>query len=392
LSTVRIGTSGWDYREWVGIFYSQEEKKFSQYCRYFDTVEIDSTFYRYPSKGMVFGWLRLSPNNFVFSAKLPGLITHDKGLDPTQGIGADLTNFLELMEPLHRAGKLGPILIQLPPSFKREHSQRLESFFAMLPGEYEFAVEFRHTSWIGNASRSLLSKYGVAYTVVDEPLLPPSVELTAGFAYFRWHGRGRRPWYNYRYSTAELEPWIPKLKDAEKSVDRIYGYFNNHYHGYAVENCIEVLKMLGKASNSQLEALESIRERRRIASPRIGFEMSEATLEAFGTALSPVEELLLSFLDRGRLLRAKSIGDFEIRMIRNDLGRIKAEIRDYFIEVDVGNHLIAHNCADWSKFTGEKRFCKHVAKLFLVLPTDQASKILEQIRSEKDGWVFKTEE
>jgi uncharacterized protein YecE (DUF72 family) len=386
-----MGTSGWDYNEWVGIFYSRGEKKFSQYCRYFDTVEIDSTFYRYPSKGMVFGWLRLSPANFVFSAKLPSLITHDKGLDPTQGIDADLNSFLELMEPLRRVGKLGPILIQLPPSFKREHSQRLECFFAMLPRGYEFAVEFRHRSWISDASWNLLSKYGVAYTIVDEPLLPPAVEFTAGFAYFRWHGRGRRPWYNYRYSAAELEPWIPKLKEAEKSVDRIYGYFNNHYHGYAVENCIEVLRMLGKASAPQLEVLENIRGRRRIALPRPSFEKPESTLEAFSTTLSPVEELLLSFLDHGRLMRAKSIGDLEIRVIRNDSSKVEAEVRDYFIEVDLENRLIAHDCADWSKSIGEKRFCKHLAKLFLVLPRDQASSTLERIRSEKDAWVFRTE-
>jgi uncharacterized protein YecE (DUF72 family) len=101
LGKILLGCSGWHYKEWVGPFYKPEDKsKLSAYQRVFSTVEIDSTFYRYPTKGMVFGWLRYTKPDFVYAAKLPKLITHKKKLDPTKGIENDLNNFLELMEPL----------------------------------------------------------------------------------------------------------------------------------------------------------------------------------------------------------------------------------------------------------------------------------------------------
>ena len=111
---VMMGTSGWSYKEWVGPFYTKEDKSFLRaYSRVFSTAEIDSTFYRYPSKGMVMGWTRYSPDGFVFTAKLPKLITHDKKLDLSQGIEEDTQKFVELLEPLFLGGKLGCILIQL---------------------------------------------------------------------------------------------------------------------------------------------------------------------------------------------------------------------------------------------------------------------------------------
>jgi uncharacterized protein YecE (DUF72 family) len=97
----------------------------------------------------------------------------------------------------------------------------------------------------------LLKKYDVAYAVVDEPLLPPEVHLTAGFAYFRWHGKGKKPWFNYRYNKKELEPWVPKLEDASKKVKKVYGYFNNHFHGYAPENCLQLIERLGLLTEKQ---------------------------------------------------------------------------------------------------------------------------------------------
>jgi uncharacterized protein YecE (DUF72 family) len=94
----------------------------------------------------------------------------------------------------------------------------------------------------------------VAYVIVDEPLLPPEVHLTADFAYFRWHGRGERPWFDYRYSKDELEPWIPKVEEASGKVKKVVGYFNNHYHGYAPENCLYLIEKLGLISEEQERA------------------------------------------------------------------------------------------------------------------------------------------
>jgi len=243
-----FGTSGWSYKEWIGPFYEDEKRMFSYYARFFNTVEINSTFYRYPSRSTIYGLNRASPRDFIFSAKLPRLITHEKKLDPETNIKEDLMRFLELVEPLSTTGKLGCILIQLPPKFTFDCDvEKLEKFLEVIPKGYEFAVEFRNVSWLRNETWRILEEHNVAYCVVDEPGFPSEVHITADFAYFRWHGRNIRPWYNYRYSGEELKEWVLKVKDVEKKVEKIYGYFNNHFHGYAVENCIEFMQMLNVA-------------------------------------------------------------------------------------------------------------------------------------------------
>ena len=118
MDNVFLGTSGWSYRDWIGPFYTEKDKSLlGAYSKIFRTVEIDSTFYRYPTKGTVMGWVKYSPEGFIYTAKLPKLITHTKKLDINEGIEDDLQKFIELMEPLYLSGKLGCILIQLPPKF-----------------------------------------------------------------------------------------------------------------------------------------------------------------------------------------------------------------------------------------------------------------------------------
>lgn len=248
---ILLGTCGWSYTEWEEVFYLKGEKrKLNAYSQIFKTAEIDSTFYRYPSKGMVIGWLRYSPPDFIFSAKLPKVITHDKKLGLAGNIKDDLTSFLELMKPLQLNGKLGCLLIQLPPSYSF-NLENLEDFFNLLDPMFKFAVEFRNLSWMRIETWNLLKKYEIAYTIVDEPLLPPNIQLTADFAYFRWHGKGNRPWFDYKYSKEEIDPWVPKVKETAKSVKMVYGYFNNHYHGYAPENCLYLIEKLGLLSEPQ---------------------------------------------------------------------------------------------------------------------------------------------
>lgn len=251
---VLLGTSGWSYREWIGPFYKKGEKSMLRaHSKVFRTAEINSTFYAYPSKGTVMGWVRYSPSDHVFCAKLPKQITHDKKLNLTEGVEENLFRFCDVIRPLLLNGKLGCLLIQLPPSYSFD-LDHLERFFEILPPEFRFAIEFRNLSWMQQETWRLLKAYGIAYTNVDEPLLPPDVHVTADFAYFRWHGHGKKPWFNYRYTTEELAPWIPKVKKAATHVPKIYGYFNNHYHGYAVENCLQILKMLGGLTPEQEEA------------------------------------------------------------------------------------------------------------------------------------------
>ncbi len=251
---ILLGTSGWSYKEWEGNFYNKGEKtKLRAYAAIFKTAEIDSTFYRNPSKGTVMGWIRYSPSDFVFTAKLPKKITHDKKLGLKGNVKPDLDEFLSVMEPLQLSGKLACLLIQLPPKYDF-NPQNLKSFFDMLDLRFRYAVEFRNTTWIRDETWELLKEHNVAYTNVDEPLLPSDLHLTSDLAYFRWHGRGEEIWFDYLYNKDEIGTWIPKIEEAKTKTKRILGYFNNHYHGYAPENCLYLLEKLGLSSEDQNRA------------------------------------------------------------------------------------------------------------------------------------------
>jgi uncharacterized protein YecE (DUF72 family) len=145
------------------------------------------------------------------------------------------------------------LLVQLPPKYEY-NPENLESFFELLDPVFRHAVEFRNLSWMRPETWDLLKKYGVAYVNVDEPLLPPEVHLTSNLAYFRWHGHGKKIWFDYQYNKEELEPWIPKVKEASGKMKTIVGYFNNHYHGYAPENCLFLNEKLGLTSEAQKKA------------------------------------------------------------------------------------------------------------------------------------------
>jgi uncharacterized protein YecE (DUF72 family) len=381
---VFLGTSGWSYKEWVGPFYSKEDKSMLRaYTRVFKTAEIDSTFYRYPSKGTAMGWTRYSPEGFTFTAKLPGLITHDKKLDLGAGIEQDLQRFLELMEPLSLSGKLGCLLIQLPPKFNYKPRQ-LEDFFKILPSHVKFAVEFRDRSWMRPETWALLEQYQVAYTIVDEPLLPPETHLTSNIAYFRWHGRGTRPWYNYQYSAQELEPWVIKVRETAGKVEKVFGYFNNHYHGYAVENCLQVMEMLGTIQAKQVQAKTHIENYFKTSSA------SDSTLESFVLPKNTdFESLMHYFVPAERLKRAELIRDDELTITKQTDEGVEATIREYHIIISTGARTILHDCADWGKILATKKLCKHIAKLLLSMNRERATEILGGLYREEEKWQFK---
>ncbi len=384
LNNILLGTSGWSYRDWIGPFYKKKEKSMLKaHSKVFKTVEIDSTFYAYPSKGSVMGWVKYSPEDFVFSAKLPKLVTHEKMLNLEEGVEEDLNRFCDLIRPILLNGKLGCLLIQLPPKYAFD-PDHLDRFFRILPPEFKFAVEFRHLSWMRNETWKLLKKHGVAYTIVDEPLLPPEVQVTADFAYFRWHGHGTRPWFNYRYKVEELEPWVPKVRKVAKGVKKVYGYFNNHFHGYAVENCLQVLEMLDVLTPEQADAKTVVEKYLARA------KMKRLTLEEF---IKPkeisLEDLLDAFIDKPRLKRAQRIKENELTIQELTNNQVKALIRDYHIVIDLENRKILHDCADWNRVLTNKRFCKHIGRLLLSLDKEKASEILKQIHTKKEVWEFK---
>jgi uncharacterized protein YecE (DUF72 family) len=381
MGTIRLGCSGWDYRDWADVFYkSEDESKLQAYSRIFNTAEINSTFYSYPSQGIVFGWAKYTPQDFRFAVKLNRLITHEKRLDVSKGVEDDLKRFTELMRPLQYSGKLACILIQLPPGMKFR-KDRIEAFLKILPADVRFALEYRNETWLAEEAHKLLSDYNVAAVVVDEPLLPPEVRLTSDIAYIRWHGRGEKMWYNYRYSKEELAEWVPKIKEMSLRTD-VYGYFNNHYHGYAPENCIDVLEMLGVATPEQKET------RQRISSYWRGKVMTKAVRKTLSDFLPQEKEdimtLLSGHIDVLRLEKAREIKDIEIMELGPD--KIVAGVRGYSVYIDLEKRFLLHDCGDWKRTAREMRFCKHIGALMLALPENAARGVLEGIRRQQ--WEF----
>lgn len=216
MGSIRLGCSGWDYRDWADVFYiNTDESKLRAYSRIFNTAEINSTFYSYPAPGIVFGWAKHTPQDFKFAVKLNRLIIHEKVLDLSKGVDEDIQRFCELLKPLQETEKLACILIQLPPGMKFK-KDRIEAFLKILPPDMRFALEYRNETWLTNEAHDLLSQYNVAAVIVDEPLLPPDIRLTSDIAYIRWHGQGKNMWYNYRYSKDELAAWVPKIEEMSR--------------------------------------------------------------------------------------------------------------------------------------------------------------------------------
>ena len=384
---IRLGTSGWSYSDWEEIFYKPGESKFRKYSSVFDTVEIDSTFYAYPDRDLIEGLAKAAPRGFVFAAKLPSLITHEKKLDPDKGVEEDLARFLELMDPLKKEGSLGPLLIQLPPKFTYDdYFDQFKKFLETLPRDFEFAVEFRDESWLRRDVFEVLEKNGVAYTVVDEPLLPPEIHVTADFAYIRWHGRGKAPWYYYHYRREELEEWKPRIEELRGKVRTIYGYFNNHFHGYAVHNCLQVLEILGIITPKQRKVLEEVEK---------AFERPRSPALTLSELLPPeklpndVEGLLELLTDKRRLRRAKAIEPDLIKVEEKADQHVSARVKDYRVIIDLEKKLIIHDCADWSRVGPRLSFCKHVAALMLHLDEEYAKKILRDIVLNRVKWTFR---
>jgi uncharacterized protein YecE (DUF72 family) len=391
MGEIRLGTSGWSYKEWIGPFYRETDKSMLMaYQRVFNTVEIDSTFYQNPTKGMVFGWLRYTKPDFIYSAKLPQLITHKKKLDLAQGVEADLNKFLELMEPLQFNGKLACLLAQLPPGLKY-NVPLLESFLRLFPTQFRLAVEFRNLSWMNPQTFKLLEKYNVAYTAVDEPLLPPDMDVTTDFAYIRWHGKGDQPWFDYHYKKDELKPWAPKVKQAAQKVKKVFGYFNNHYHAYAVKNALEMAEMLEVINAEQKAVKETVTKYFEAKSKETETKPS-MELTAFmpeKIAKMKLEDLLHVFMDDNRINRAKTIKNDEVVIEKASEEDLKARVREYHISIDVPSKLILHDCPDWSRSAPARQLCKHMGKVMMIAPESVAVSILRKIAAERDEWQFK---
>jgi uncharacterized protein YecE (DUF72 family) len=386
MGAIRLGTSGWDYEEWIGPFYRRRSaSKLQAYAAVFDTAEINSTFYRVPSPGMVMGWTTRSPEEMSFAAKVPQTVTHDRLLKVEKGADRELQAYTDLMRPLLEAGKLGVLLLQLPPRLGF-HEDRTRAFFEALPPEFPFSIEFRNESWMVPEAFDLLKEFRVAYTVVDEPLLPPEIHVTAPIAYFRWHGHGKNPWYDYRYSTEELAPWVPRLEETARGADTVYGYFNNHFHGYAPENCLEVLEMLDVMTPEQRRTLRRMRDYRKgILQARHG-RVKATKLDDYGgepETPSPLD-LLAGLTTKPRLERAQGlVGAVEID---TQDGQVGATVNEYTVSLDPDARTLQHDCQDWVKNIPSGPLCKHVSAVLLALPREKAISLLADLKLFWEKW------
>lgn len=243
---IYLGVQGFTARDWMGTFYppcvyTRDQLPF--YAQVFDTVELNTTFYSIPAEHIVRSWSNRTPDDFVFTAKVPKVITHEKRLE---GVEGELRVFAETMRLL--GDKLGPLLIQFPRSFTRRVESRLREFLGLLPDNLEFAMEFRSRSWIHEEIFSLLREHGVAWCINDWQDMPSVPEVTAKFTYLRWTGYHDQFLYLGEVQDeriADLQSWAETVKQVAKRVQRIYGYFNNHYTGHAPTTANQFKTLLG---------------------------------------------------------------------------------------------------------------------------------------------------
>lgn len=237
-----IGTSGWSYDHWDGVFYPQgmrKEERLSHYIKFFKTVEINNTFYHLPTHKAFKGWRESTPRGFIFSLKASRFITHMKKL---KGVRGASNIFLKRATILR--DRLGPILFQLPPRWKC-NVERLEGFLSLLPPDLLYAFEFRDDSWFEDNVFAVLKGRNSSLCIYHMPDFLSPIKITADFVYIRFHGTGSL--YGGKYSRSELIKWSEIIRGfGEKGLD-IYAYFNNDAHGYAVENALELKKFLEQA-------------------------------------------------------------------------------------------------------------------------------------------------
>ncbi len=238
-----IGTSGWSYRHWKGVFYPEklkQEEWLSFYSETFNSVEVNMTFYRLPKETTVKNWYEITGDDFFFTLKAPGVITHNRRL---HNIDEPLDRFYTLLKPLGRKGKC--VLFQLPPSlhFTKENLDRVNRLLKLLNKNYDHVIEFRHGSWWCDETFRLLENR-CGFCMVNGLGMPSEPVITGEYAYLRFHGEN----YDTLYSDKELQAYVDLLHEDVKKRDlkRIYIYFNNDYRGFAVKNSIGIKKMIAE--------------------------------------------------------------------------------------------------------------------------------------------------
>ena len=243
---VRVGCSGWQYDSWRGVLYPDGLAKgrwLERYSQVFDTVEVNSTFYRLASRDAVARWVEETPPDFMFACKASRYMTHIKRL---QNLADGIGRYYEGIQPLADAGKLGPIVWQFPANFHRDDDRLGRALPLLPPGRHCF--EFRHESWFTEEVYKQLRAHGAALVIGDHPQRPfQTCELTTDWTLVRLHHghRGRRG----NYSGTELDEWARRIAEWRRRAE-VFVYFNNDWEGYAVRNALALRRLLQRSPDA----------------------------------------------------------------------------------------------------------------------------------------------
>ncbi len=249
---IYVGTSGFQYDDWVGPYYPEELPKndwLSFYAKEFHTLEINFTYYRMPSARALFAMAKKVPEHFLFSVKATQEMTHARERDEQI-----FKQFIQAITPLQEAGKFGAILAQFPNSFRAtDESRDYVRWFREQLGTLPVVVEFRNKEWLTESTYELLRENDLGFCSVDEPFFPRIAKVTAPVAYVRFHGRNYKKWwkhehayerYDYTYKKEELEEWTPKIDEMNQMAERTFVFANNHYRGQGIDTARQLKLML----------------------------------------------------------------------------------------------------------------------------------------------------
>lgn len=254
-AALHIGTQGWNYSDWAGVFYPDGTRSgdfLATYARAFGTVEVDSTFYAIPASSTIRGWYERTPADFVFALKFPQSVTHEAHLRDGDGT-TEL--FFERARELRE--KLGPVLVQMGPDFGPEELPALVDFVPRLPHDVRIAIEFRNRGWMTPGVLALLREHSVSVALVDGSWIPRRwmLELaarpTAPFHYIRWMGPNRNLVDHSRIQvdrSGEMRKWVEAIAAVPDSVGDIYGYTSNYFAGHAPRSARDLQELLGIGS------------------------------------------------------------------------------------------------------------------------------------------------
>jgi uncharacterized protein YecE (DUF72 family) len=244
MAPVRIGCSGWNYRSWAGDFYPRgcpPRRWLEHYAATFDTVEVNATFYRLPNRDAVARWVQQTPPGFLFTIKSSRYLTHMKRLTD---MGQGVERLWERLQPVLESPKMGPVLWQLPESFKRDDDRLAHALEHLPPGHHVF--EFRDPGWFAPDVLALLREHHVALAIGDRPDRPwQPHEMTSDFTLVRFHygARGRRG----NYSETELQEWARRIAGWRDAGTAVFAYFNNDWEGFAPRNARRLRQLLDGA-------------------------------------------------------------------------------------------------------------------------------------------------